>query len=53
MCNVVKNNYVDDNGGFSAGQVYRHGGFVSEEGSVGEAPEGREARSLLIPMRHS
>ncbi|MCG8097632.1 MAG: hypothetical protein JAZ05_00940, partial [Candidatus Thiodiazotropha taylori] len=35
MCNVVKNNYGDDNGGFIGGQVYRNAGFVSEEGSVG------------------
>jgi hypothetical protein len=44
MCNVVKNNYGDDNGGFIAGQVYRYGGFVSEEGSVGDVPEDRDAR---------
>jgi hypothetical protein len=35
MCNVVKNNYGDDNGGFIGGQVYRNAGFISEEGSVG------------------
>jgi len=38
MCNVVKNTYGDDQGGFIAGQVYKYSGFVSEEGSVGEAP---------------
>ena len=38
MCNVVKNTYGDDQGGFIAGQVYRYSGFVSEEGSVGEPP---------------
>ena len=38
MCNVVKNTYGDDNGGFIAGQVYKYSGFVSEEGSVGEPP---------------
>ena len=40
MCNVVKNTYGDDNGGFIAGQVYKYSGFVSEEGSVGAPPEG-------------
>ncbi len=33
MCNVVKNTYGDDNGGFIGGQVYKYNGFVSEEGS--------------------
>ena len=35
MCNVVKNTYGDDNGGFIGGQVYKFGGFISEQGSVG------------------
>ena len=39
MCNVVKNTYGDDKGGFIAGQVYKYTGFVSKEGSVGEVPE--------------
>ena len=34
MCNVVKNNYGDDNGGFIGGQVYQNAGFVSNEGSL-------------------
>jgi hypothetical protein len=34
MCNVVKNNYGDDNGGFIGGQVFRNAGFISNEGSV-------------------
>ena len=34
MCNVVKNTYGDDKGGFIAGQVFKYSGFVSEEGSV-------------------
>ena len=45
MCNVVKNNYGDDNGGFIAGQVYKNSGFVSAEGSVSpdnNAPTGAE-----------
>lgn len=36
MCNIVKNNYGDDNGGFIGGQVFRNAGFISEEGSVQE-----------------
>ena len=39
MCNVVKNTYGGDKGGFIAGQVYKYGGFVSEEGSVGDVPD--------------
>ncbi|GAA0402377.1 hypothetical protein GCM10009133_08900 [Cocleimonas flava] len=35
MCNVVKNNYGDDKGGFIGGQVFKYAGFISEEGSVG------------------
>ncbi|MDX2504529.1 MAG: hypothetical protein QNL62_08640 [Gammaproteobacteria bacterium] len=42
MCNVVKNTYGDDKGGFIAGQVYKYGGFVSEEGSVGDVPDDKK-----------
>ena len=35
MCNTVKNNYGDENGGFIAGQVFKYTGFISDEGSVG------------------
>ena len=34
MCNVVKETYGGDKGGFVAGQVFRCAGFVSEEGSL-------------------
>ena len=34
MCNVVKNNYGDDKGGFIGGQVFKNAGFISGEGSV-------------------
>jgi len=34
MCNVVKNNYGDDHGGFIGGQVYKNSGFVSDEGTL-------------------
>jgi hypothetical protein len=47
MCNVVKNTYGDDNGGFIAGQVYKYSGFVSEEGTVGVAPEDNETATKI------
>ena len=34
MCNVVKNTYGGDKGGFIGGQVYKFSGFVSDEGSI-------------------
>ena len=34
MCNVVKNTYGNDEGGFIGGQVFKYSGFVSDEGSV-------------------
>lgn len=37
MCNVVKNTYGGDKGGFIAGQVYRFSGFISDEGSLNTA----------------
>ncbi len=46
MCNTVKNNYGDENGGFIAGQVFKYAGFVSDEGSVGDA--GDEGDHLAI-----
>ena len=39
MCNVVKNTYGNDDGGFIGGQVFKFTGFISEEGSVGEAKQ--------------
>ena len=38
MCNVVKNTYD----GFIAGQVFRFDGFVSEQGSIGDANDHNE-----------
>jgi hypothetical protein len=37
MCNVVKDTYGGDKGGFIAGQVFQFSGFVSDEGSLGES----------------
>ena len=39
MCNVVKNTYGDDQGGFIGGQVFKFTGFISDQGSV--APKGQ------------
>jgi len=36
MCNVVKDTYGDDKGGFIAGQVFKFSGFASAEGSLGD-----------------
>ena len=47
MCNVVKNTYGDDKGGFIAGQVYKYSGFVSAEGTVGDAPEGKKTAAKI------
>ena len=47
MCNVVKNTYGDDKGGFIAGQVFKYSGFVSEEGSVGEVPKENEVTAKI------
>ena len=33
MCNVVKNTYGDEAGGFIGGQVYEYTGFISKQGS--------------------
>ncbi|KXS31398.1 MAG: Uncharacterized protein AWT59_2468 [Candidatus Gallionella acididurans] len=35
MCNVVKDTYGGDKGGFIAGQVFKFSGFISDEGSLG------------------
>jgi len=37
MCNVVRETYGGDKGGFLAGQVLRFSGFVSDEGSLSES----------------
>jgi hypothetical protein len=47
MCNVVKDTYGDDRGGFIAGQVFKFSGFVSDEGSLGGA-SGSADHDLVI-----
>ncbi len=46
MCNVVKNTYGNEEGGFIAGQVFKFSGFVSEEGSFDD--EKKSDDHLLI-----
>ena len=46
MCNVVKDTYGDDRGGFIAGQVFKFSGFASAEGSLGGA--GNADHDLVI-----
>lgn len=49
MCNVVKETYGNDEGGFIGGQVYKNSGFISAEGSVGApVPKGETAHDLVI-----
>jgi len=36
MCNVVKDTYGGERGGFIAGQVFKFSGFASAEGTLGE-----------------
>lgn len=42
MCNVVKNTYGDEAGGFIGGQVFENSGFVSEQGSFDATKEAKE-----------
>ncbi|MDX2470636.1 MAG: hypothetical protein QNL04_08690 [SAR324 cluster bacterium] len=46
MCNVVKETYGTEEGGFIAGQVMRYSGFVSKEGSVNSG--GTQAEHFAI-----
>ena len=48
MCNVVKNNYGDESGGFIAGQVYENSGFISEEGSFENAEQDKKERGAIV-----
>jgi hypothetical protein len=51
MCNVVKETYGGDKGGFIAGQVFRFSGFVSDEGSVGETSPADEHYAIVTYWR--
>jgi hypothetical protein len=51
MCNVVKETYGGDKGGFIAGQVFRFSGFVSDEGSLGQASPVDEHYAIVTYWR--
>ena len=47
MCNVVKNTYGGDKGGFIAGQVFKFSGFLSDEGSL-NASKGADEHYVIV-----
>ena len=51
MCNVVKETYGGDKGGFIAGQVFKFTGFVSAGGSLGGARPGDEHYAIVTYWR--
>jgi hypothetical protein len=51
MCNVVKETYGGDKGGFIAGQVFRFSGFVSDEGSIGGVAGGDHDIAIVTYWR--
>ncbi len=48
MCNVVKETYGGERGGFVAGQVFRFAGFLSAEGSLAGANSAAGADHDLV-----
>ena len=51
MCNVVKETYGGDKGGFVAGQVFKFSGFASDEGSLGETAPADEHYAIVTYWR--
>lgn len=51
MCNVVKETYGGDKGGFIAGQVFKFSGFVSAEGSLSDASGAEEHYAIVTYWR--
>ena len=51
MCNVVKDTYGNDSGGFIAGQVFKYAGFISDEGSVGDKESEGEHLAIVTYWR--
>lgn len=47
MCNVVKDTYGGDKGGFIAGQVYEFSGFVSDEGSLSDSRSAKKHIAIV------
>ena len=51
MCNVVKETYGGDKGGFIGGQVFRFAGFASDEGSMGSARDSDHDLAIVTYWR--
>ena len=51
MCNVVKETYGGDKGGFIAGQVFKFSGFISDEGSVNAVHQADEHYAIVTYWR--
>lgn len=51
MCNVVKETYGGDKGGFLAGQVFKFSGFVSDEGSLSQAKTAEDHYAIVTYWR--
>ena len=51
MCNVVKDTYGGDKGGFIAGQVFKFSGFVSDEGSLAASRSADEHIAIVTFWR--
>ena len=51
MCNVVKETYGGEKGGFIAGQVFRFSGFVSEQGSLNSSMDSDEHYVIVTYWR--
>ncbi len=51
MCNIVKNTYGGDKGGFIAGQVLKFSGFVSDEGSLNASKVADEHIAIVTYWR--
>lgn len=47
MCNVVKDTYGGEKGGFIAGQVYEFSGFVSDEGSLSDSKSAKKHIAIV------
>lgn len=51
MCNVVKDTYGGDKGGFIAGQVFKFSGFLSDEGSLASTREADDHIAIVTYWR--
>ena len=51
MCNVVKETYGGDKGGFIGGQVFKFSGFVSDEGTLGQIAAADEHYAIVTYWR--